>query len=180
MDVKLSRWSTTERKIYDISHFLLNTKHRNTFRRRNVRVFESTVTRSTKEVRNPPNGGYGIVYFLTPTRAFYRAHRSEDGSHYSGWFMLFGCARRRISRDFVKQNGETFLLYVSLALPFLLPFSRSFSRNATPRYFRQQNRNFIELKPARKTVAVFQRRKVLTFWLFDLQPLLEIQRAAMT
>lgn len=39
-DVKLSRRSAIERKIYDIPHFPLNTKHRNTFWRRYVRVLE--------------------------------------------------------------------------------------------------------------------------------------------
>lgn len=151
---------------------------------------KSTVTRSWRKVRNPPSSeGCMVVYFLTLTHS--AVCWSEDGSHYSGWFMLFGCAHRQISRDFVecwKQNVHIFLydvhilflssLSVSLFSFFCVLF---FLKECYPSpLFSPAESRFHRLKPAHKTVAVFQRRKVLTFWLFDLQPLLEIQRAAMT
>lgn len=186
-DVKLSRQSTIERKIYDISHFPLNTKHRAIpFGGETWGCSKATVTRSWRKVRDPPSEGCGIVYFLIPIRS--AVCWSEDGLHYSGWFILFGCAHRRISRDSVecwKQNVHIFLhdvyIFPSSFFLFLLVFYFFFLKKRYPSsLFSPAESRFHRLKPAHKTVAVFQRRKVLTFWLFDLQPLLEIQRATMT
>lgn len=194
-DVKLSRRSTIERKIYDISHFPLNTKHRNTFWRRYVRVLEGY----GKLVPGERWGihlseGRGVVYFLTLTRSrrvlVRRRLRITRHDLYHSDALIVGyraipsnVENKMFIYSYTTSTSLSIYLSISLSSLLFLPFPRFiFSQGVLPsrRYFRPAESRFHRLKPAHKTVAVFQRRKVLTFWLFDLQPLLEIQRAAMT
>lgn len=132
-NVKLSRRSASGRKIYDISHLPLNTKHRNTFRRRDVRMLESTVTRSSsRSEESTQQRARGRVFSYPDT--FQRAHRSEDGSHYSR--MIYAIRMRSsspsssgvISRDFVANVGNKIARH-SCATSSLFP-SRIFIRSA--------------------------------------------------